>query len=294
MTKPVLAGLDIGTSKIRCVLFNIKGNPLFNYSIKTPTVKKIDGIYNPVDEIYSIIIKILKKVFYFSKNKDLLIKSISISSVGEAGVPVDNNLKALIDIIPWYDQRTENIRNNFLHKNKNFNIYKNTGLNSDHFYSAYKILWIKKNKLNIYKKIYKWLPVNDYYSMRLTGSISTDYSQAMRTLLFDPKKLKWSKIMIKKFGIKQNILPEIINAGDKKGIFNKKIKKILGINYDCIVGAGGHDHFVGIYGLGGFYKNTIVNSLGSAEAISINTDKYLINNKLKNGKFISGVFKTKE
>ena len=44
MTKPVLAGLDIGTSKIRCVLFNIKGNPLFNYSIKTPTVKKIDGI----------------------------------------------------------------------------------------------------------------------------------------------------------------------------------------------------------------------------------------------------------
>ena len=86
--------LDIGTSKIRCVLFNINGNPLFNYSIKTPTLKKIDGIYNPVDEIYSIIIKILKKVFYFSVKKDLLIKSISISSVGEAGVPVDNNLKA--------------------------------------------------------------------------------------------------------------------------------------------------------------------------------------------------------
>ncbi len=293
MIKPVLAGLDIGTSKIRCVLFNIKGDPLFNYSIKTPIIKKIDGLYNPVDDIYLIIIKILKKTFHFTKNNNLLIKAISISSVGEAGIPIDNNLNPLIDIIPWYDQRTEQIRNNFLKKNKKFNIYKNTGLNSDHFYSAYKILWIKKNKPNIYKKIYKWLPVNDYYSMKLTGNISTDYSQAMRTLLFDPKKLNWSTTMITKFHIKQSILPKIINAGEKKGVFNKSIKKILGINYDCVVGAGGHDHFVGIYGLNGFYKNTIVNSLGSAEAISINTDKFLINNKLKNGKFISGVFKTK-
>ena len=69
MTKPVLAGLDIGTSKIRCVLLNIKGNPLFNYSIKTPIIKKNDGIYNPVDKIQSIIIKILKKTFHFSKIK---------------------------------------------------------------------------------------------------------------------------------------------------------------------------------------------------------------------------------
>ena len=292
MTKPVLAGLDIGTSKIRCVLFNIKGEPLFNYSIKTPIVKKSDGYYNPVEEIYLIIIKILKKSFKFSKEKNFIIKGISISSVGEAGIPIDKNYKPLIDIIPWYDQRTEIIRNNFLKKNKKIKIYKNTGLNSDHFYSAYKILWIKKYKLNIYKKIYKWLPINDYYSMKLTNNISTDYSQAMRTLLFDPKKLNWSKNMISKFGIKENILPKIINAGDKKDFFNDRIKKILKIKYDCVVGAGGHDHFVGIYGLGGFYKNTIVNSLGSAEAISINTNKYITNNKLKNGKFISGVFKT--
>ena len=142
MIKPVLAGLDIGTSKIRCVLFNVKGEPLFNYSIKTPTTKKSDGNYNPVEEIYLIIIKILKKSFQFAKNSRFIIKGISISSVGEAGIPIDKNYKALIDIIPWYDQRTEIIRNNFLKKNKNINIYKNTGLNSDHFYSAYKILWI--------------------------------------------------------------------------------------------------------------------------------------------------------
>ncbi len=293
MTKAALAGLDIGTSKIRCVLYNTRGNILFNYSIETPLIKRNDGIYNPVDKIFDIIIKILKNTFNFSKKEKFIIKGLSISSVGEAGIPIDKKNRALIDIIPWFDQRTEKIRNNIGIKNLDSKIYKHTGLSSDHFYSVYKILWIKKYKPKIYSQIYKWLPVNDYYAMKLTGNISTDYSQAMRTLLFNPKKLQWSKEMINFFKIKGDILPQIINAGDKKGNLTNDIKKKLNLKYDCIIAAGGHDHFVGIYGLGGFQKNTAVNSMGSAEAISINTNKYFRNNDLKKGKFISGVFKTK-
>ena len=42
-----------------------------------------------------------KKAKYLDRNKDLLIKIISISSVGEAGVPVDNNLKALNELLRY-------------------------------------------------------------------------------------------------------------------------------------------------------------------------------------------------
>ena len=292
MFKSALAGIDIGTSKIRCVLYNTKGISLLNNSFKTPLIKKDGEYYNPTEGIYEILIKLLNKTFKFSKKNNYCIKGICISSVGEAGVPIDKNLNSLMDIIPWYDQRTEIIRNKLI-KNKEDYIYKNTGLNSDHFYSVYKILWIKKNNPKIYSKIYKWLPVNDYYAMRLTNNISTDYSQAMRTLLFNPKKLNWSKEMIKLFKINRNILPKIINAGEVKGVLNIKNNKFMNLNSDCIVSAGGHDHFVGIYGIGGFREGTAVNSMGSAEALAVNTKKYLINKKLKNGKFISGIFKTK-
>ncbi len=292
MSKIVLAGIDIGTSKIRCVLYKTNGVPLLNINFKTPIIKKNGEFYNPTEIIYKKLIKLLIRAFRFSEKYNFLIKGISISSVGEAGVPVDKNLKSLMDIIPWYDQRTESIRNKLI-KNKENIIYKNTGLNSDHFYSVYKILWIKKNKPEIYSKIYKWLPVNDYYAMRLTNNLSTDYSQAMRTLLFDPNNLNWSKKMIKLFKINKNILPKIINSGDIKGFLTIKIKNLLKLKYNCIVAAGGHDHFVGIYGLGGFRNNTAVNSMGSAEALAINTKKYLLNKELKRGKFISGVFKTK-
>ncbi len=292
MSKFALAGIDIGTSKIRCVLYDIKGKLLYSCSKNTPIIKIRNLDYNPVDKIYEILKKLLKETFKSAKKNNLVIKGLSISSVGEAGVPIDKNLNPLMDIIPWYDQRTETIRDKYI-KNNEDKIYKFTGLNSDHFYSVYKILWIKINKPKIYSKIYKWLPVNDYFAMKLSGSLTTDYSQAMRTLLFNPKKLNWSNEMIKFYKINKKILPVIINAGEKKSFLNTKIKKMLDLNYDCVVAAGGHDHFVGIFALGGFEKNTVVNSMGSAEALAFNTSKYISNNDLKNGKFISGIFKTK-
>mgnify|MGYP001361682738 CR=1 FL=1 len=292
MDKPALVGIDIGTSKIRSSLYDIKGNLLFSESFTTPLVKKKKYVYNPVEEIYKKLLLLLSNTFKYSHKSNYFINGLSISSVGEAGVPIDINCNPLMDIIPWYDQRTESIRNKYLN-NDNNNIYSYTGLNSDHFYSVYKILWIKENKPEIYNKIFKWLPVNDFFAMKLTNNISTDYSQAMRTLLFNPKKLKWSEKLIKYFKINKNILPDIINAGDIKGELNAPIKNLLKIKNKCIVAAGGHDHFVGIYGLGGFKKNIAINSMGSAEAIIVNTNKYISNKKLNNAKFISGVFKTK-
>ena len=69
MPKIALAGFDIGTSKIRCILFKKNGKILFNSSFRTPLISKKDGFYNPVDEINNITLKILKKNIYLCKKK---------------------------------------------------------------------------------------------------------------------------------------------------------------------------------------------------------------------------------
>ena len=294
MSKDVIAGFDAGTSKFRCNLFDLNGKHLFEASNTTPIKKKVDGFYyNPSKEIYKISLNIIKKIIKHANNNNLKIKSIAFSSVGESGIPIDINGNDLMDCIPWYDQRTKIIKDNLRNIIDDDFIYKNTGLTNDHFFSAYKILWIKKNKPLVYKKIFKWLPIGDYLAWKLTDEISTDSSQAMRTMLFDPKKLNWSDKIIDKIKIDKKILPKIVNAGDKKGLISKKIKKKLSLNYDCIVGTGGHDDFVGTFAINGFKNNIAINSLGSAEALIINTKKFYNKKILNRSKFISGVFKTK-
>ena len=134
MLKHALAGFDIGRSRIRCILYNKKGNTLLNCSYKTPLITTSEGYYNPTIEIIKLTLKILKKTFKFSNENNYLIKGIAFSSVGEAGVPIDKNLKELLDIIPWYDQRTKSIRDNIINNKILKKIFKNTGLNNEHFF----------------------------------------------------------------------------------------------------------------------------------------------------------------
>ena len=113
MKNTVLAGFDIGTSKIRCILFNVNGSIINSFERITPVIKKKDGEYNPVNKLYDLCIIILKETFKYTNSNNLFVKGISFSSVGEAGVIIDKNILPLMDIIPWYDQRTSEIRNKY-------------------------------------------------------------------------------------------------------------------------------------------------------------------------------------
>jgi len=76
-------------------------------------------------------------------------------------------------------------------------------------------------------------------------------------------------------------------------LISEKIKKKLSLRYDCLVGTGGHDDFVGTFAINGFKNDIAINSLGSAEALIINTKKFYTKKILNRSKFISGVFKTR-
>ena len=55
MNKRLVAGFDIGTSKIRCILYDLRGNIKFISSFKTPIIKKSDGYYyNPAEDLWNI------------------------------------------------------------------------------------------------------------------------------------------------------------------------------------------------------------------------------------------------
>ncbi len=69
-------------------------------------------------------------------------------------------------------------------------IYDVTGLRGDPYFTLPKLLWLKKNKTEIYNHSYVFLSVQDYIIHYLTGEFKTDWTQASRTMLFNINKLK--------------------------------------------------------------------------------------------------------
>ena len=74
------------------------------------------------------------------------------------------------------------------------------------------LLWVRKNRPDIYERIHKVLLPKDYLRYLLTGQIASEITDAASTLLFDNVRKKWSAEMLQALDISKDILPDPCHA----------------------------------------------------------------------------------
>ena len=84
-------------------------------------------------------------------------------------------------------------------------------------YSVNKIMWIKENLKDVYKRAYKFLCFEDYIFSKFCLTPTIDYSLAARTMAFDIKSKNWSEEILKEAKIKIYCI-ELVNWISKKRI----------------------------------------------------------------------------
>ena len=94
-------------------------------------------------------------------------------------------------------------------------------------FTAPKILWVKENEPDNFRKISKIMLPKDYIAYKLTGVFCTDYSDASGMLLLDVKNKCWSKEMIQICGIKEEQLPALYESYDVVGRISEENAKKL-------------------------------------------------------------------
>ncbi|MFN3699452.1 MAG: FGGY-family carbohydrate kinase, partial [Dictyoglomus sp.] len=194
------------------------------------------------------------------------IKGISVGGMGEAGLLIDKNGKALTPIYSWLDKRgTEEL--SLLNDLGKELIFQITGLKINPKYSLAKILWLKKHHKDIWKNSYKWLNAVDYIVYYFTKKAITDFSLGSRMLLFDLKSKTWSQEILDLCKIPIEKLPELKPAGSI--IEDNKYTFVL----------GGHDHPIGSLALD--LRKAIYDSWGTAEAFLIHTEKTILKEEVR-------------
>ena len=79
-------------------------------------------------------------------------------------------------------------------------------------FTAPKILWMKKNEPENFKRIAKIMLPKDYVVYKLTGMFCTDMSDASGMLLMDVKNRRWSQEMIEICQITEQMLPKLCES----------------------------------------------------------------------------------
>ncbi len=262
-----LLGIDIGTSGCKAALFdyegNIRGYGYNEYALEMPKPgwEELDPdiVWNAVKEV------IIDSLADYNGKQ---IKAVSVSSIGEAAVPVDKNGKALYNSIIYIDSRGAKEAEYLKNRMEPDRILNISGVSIHPMYTINKIMWMKKHLPQVYKDTYKFMMFADYILYKLGAKAHTDFSLAARTMAFDVVSKKWSEEILDCAGIELSKFGEPVQSGTIVGRILHDVAEELGLPHDVLLVAGGHDQPCAALGAGVISPGTAVDGLGTTECIT--------------------------
>ena len=196
------------------------------------------------------------------------IAGIGVTSFGETFVMTDENGTPLHRAMLYTDPRGKEECSGLLEKMDGKSIASITGLKPHEMYSFCKIMWIKKNRPEIYGKAKHIFLMQDYVVFALTGRAQIDYSLATRTMAFDITSLKWSREMFDLAGIDMDLMSEPVPTGTSAGVVRPEISSATGLAQDTQIVSVSHDQIAAAVGAGVFDSDRAVDGAGTVECLT--------------------------
>ncbi len=258
-------GMDIGTSSTKAVLFDTLGNIIGQASYEYDIISLKNGYaeQNPLDW-KNASIRVLKDMTKLRPAKE--IKGIGLSGQMHGLVLLDKYDNILDNAIIWCDNRTQEEVED-LKKFGTERLKEITGNDAMPAFTLAKLLWVKKNKKDIYQKIDKIMLPKDYIRYVLTHEFKTEYSDASGMQMMDIRSGKYSCELLNYFGIEEKILPKIVESQDITGTITSKIASDTGLLETTFVVGGASDQAASALGNGIVDDKKISITLGSSGVV---------------------------
>lgn len=265
-------GMDVGSSGCKAAILDISGNILavkrreygFEYPAKGRVELNPGIVWNCVKEVLSEIAQV---------KCECEIRMISVSSIGEALVMVDECDRILCNGIMYLDERGADTIQQVDGKFGIHRIHRITGLPPRMFYSLNRILWMQKHEPEILNKTRHYFMFEDYITFMLTGERLVDASSASKTWMFDVKNLQWSEDIGMTFGIPLDRFSKVVKTGTHAGKIRPQIAWETGLPDSLKVVVGCHDQCGAALGSGCTESGEVAAGEGSTESLNLVVDQ---------------------
>lgn len=268
-------GIDLGTSAVKMLMINEKGCIIKSVSREYPLYFPENGWseQNPEDWWNAVVDGMTE----LTKDRNTAeICGISFGGQMHGLVMLDADDNVIRPAILWNDSRSAkqcDYLNNVIGKEKLSEYTANIAFAG---FTAPKILWVKENEPENFKKISKIMLPKDYIAYKMTGVHSTDYSDASGMLLLDVKNKKWSQEMIEICGIDESVLPKLFESHEVVGTLKPDAADRLKLSRDTKVIAGAGDNAAAAIGTGTVGDGKCNISLGTSGTVFIAEDCFSV------------------
>ena len=284
-------GVDLGTSAVKLLMVKKDGSIVNSVTKEYPLYFPKPGWseQKPEDWKEAVLTGLKELVKDYDASK---VSGISFGGQMHGLVILDKDDNVIRPAILWNDGRTQketDYLNNEIGKNV---LSEETANIAFAGFTAPKILWLRENEPENYKRIAKIMLPKDYIAYLLTGVFSTDYSDASGMLLLDVKNKKWSHKMCEICGIDETMLPALYESYEVTGTVKSDIAKELGFTDSVKVCAGAGDNAAAAIGTGIVGEGGCNISLGTSGTVFISSERFRVdgNNALHSFDHADGNF----
>lgn len=137
------------------------------------------------------------------------ITGVGISYQMHGLVVVDKEGKSLRNSIIWCDSRAVEIGDHAFEEIGEEQCATHL-LNSPGNFTASKLVWVKENEPDIYKRVHKYMLPGDFIAFKLTGEINTTKNGLSEGMLWDYKENEVANWLLRYYGIDSSLTPTIV------------------------------------------------------------------------------------
>lgn len=279
-------GIDLGTSSLKTLLVKETGEILAlaarDYQFDSP----YPGYAEQDPEIWwQACVATVREVMQKSAVDPRDIKSVSFSGQMHGLVTLDKDLNPVRPAILHCDTRS-GAQVNSLKALFSQDEIRNFMMNP--IYTGFllpSLMWVREAEPYNFAKVKSVCLPKDYIKMKMTGEVSSDYSDAAATLAFDIPGLHWSEAILRRVDLPATLFPKIVETTAVVGRVSGIAAEQLGLSEHTLVIAGGGDQAMQSLGNGMVNPLDTTVNIGSAGQVCFQIDRPVINPDMNTNMF---------
>ncbi len=207
MAPTYVAGIDIGTSGAKAIVFDLGGTPLATaYNEYGSTYPRPTWVEQDAGLLVERTMVSMREAVAKSGVDPSRIASVSLSAQRCCAIFLDEREAMIRPMISWQDSRPVDEVAGIARLVPEAEYYRRTGFPNSTTWLLGKLLWIRKNEPETWRKTARVVQMHDYF-LRALGADDyfVDHNDAGFFGFFDSTACEWDQGLLSTFGIPERI-----------------------------------------------------------------------------------------
>ena len=214
-----IAGIDVGTTGVKVMVLDLKGNVIGKAYREYPVELPFDGwVEQDFELVADQTFEASREAVANSKIDPSEIQGVGIGGQRATVGFLDDKGNPIGNFLSWQDNRAITEIDYIKSVMDPVVLYQIQGQPITPTFSLEKLIWVKRNQPELYGQIKKLVFAPDYILYRFgSDEMVTELTNAGTSGLIDLEKRQWSSTIMEAYDLKQDIFCPLVNPGDIVG-----------------------------------------------------------------------------